>query len=575
MHHISFNASDCQAKLTHVMYPDSAIVKKTSCGRTKSEALITDVLGPKTLQRVVDDLTSSSRSSSTLMPKYFSLATDASNVKNRKMFPVCVHYFTVESGINRKLLDFVELNDEHSTAVGGMLVKSLTENQLDISHVVSYAADNASVNYGSRQSVMTELLATNPNILKANCNAHVVHNTLRKLVDVLDRDVETIVTCVYSHFSISANRRIKLKEFFDFVDIEYHELLRHVPTRWLSLGPAIDRLLQSWAAVVSYFVSLGEDCPKRVAKHLSINCDDHDCDSLQTRIVKAYLLFVQNLCNVFENSVKKIEKDDFTLAELLPVMQDLRGKIQSRINDRFFSAGAQALLCAHDMQPCKQNIEANFIAALQEALNYLEKWFSFADTTLASALHAIALNTLPDYQNLVKLCTTLGLQDIDLDALYDEFAETKTVLQQLVAQKAIDGNDGPSVSQKWQNFFRLCGNSNIFPLNIFRVVSAALSIPGSNAFSERVFSLMSAKWRADRNRASIALIKSELQVYLNFGLACSEFYDYAVADSALLAAAASGKKYYWRRKGKASTDTLANVRTTVASATVATAIASP
>ena len=84
----------------------------------------------------------------------------------------------------------------------------------------------------------------------------------------------------------------------------------------------------------------------------------------------------------------------------------------------------------------------------------------------------------------------------------------------------------------------------------------------------RVFSLMSAKWRADRNRASVALIKSEFQVYLNFGLACSEFYElYDLADSALLAAAASGKKYYWRRKGKASTGTVANVRTTPASAT--------
>ena len=52
---------------------------------------------------------------------------------------------------------------------------------------------------------------------------------------------------------------------------------------------------------------------------------------------------------------------------------------------------------------------------------------------------------------------------------------------------------------------------------------------------------------------------------MNFGLACSEFYDYALVDSALLAAAPSGKKHYWRRKGKASTDTVANVRTTPAS----------
>ena len=79
--------------------------------------------------------------------------------------------------------------------------------------------------------------ALNSNIVKANCNAHVVHNTLRKFTDVLDCDVETIVTSIYGHFSVSANRRVNLQEVFNFVDLEYHDLLRHVTTRWLSLGP--------------------------------------------------------------------------------------------------------------------------------------------------------------------------------------------------------------------------------------------------------------------------------------------------------------------------------------------------
>jgi hypothetical protein len=30
-HHISYNAADCSAKLDHLIYPDSAVVKKTAC----------------------------------------------------------------------------------------------------------------------------------------------------------------------------------------------------------------------------------------------------------------------------------------------------------------------------------------------------------------------------------------------------------------------------------------------------------------------------------------------------------------------------------------------------------------
>ena len=101
--------------------------------------------------------------------------------------------------------------------------------------------------------------------------------------------------------------------------------LRHVPTRRLSLGPAIDRLLDSGIPVVSYFVSLGEECPKK--EKLGISDDDHDCYGTGVQRTKAYLYFAQNLCTVFESCVKEIEKNDFTLCELYPIMEQLRSKI--------------------------------------------------------------------------------------------------------------------------------------------------------------------------------------------------------------------------------------------------------
>ena len=74
--------------------------------------------------------------------------------------------------------------------------------------------------------------------------------------------------------------------------------------------------------------------------------------------------------------------------------------------------------------------------------------------------------------------------------------------------------------------------------NVFRIVSAALSVPD--------FLSDEAKWTAERNRVSVALIRSELQIYVNFGMTCSEFYRYmyVLSDSKLLNAAASGQKYY-------------------------------
>ena len=58
---------------------------------------------------------------------------------------------------------------------------------------------------------------------------------------------------------------------------------------------------------------------------------------------------------------------------------------------------------------------------------------------------------------------------------------------------------------------------------------------------------MNAKWRDDRNRMSISLVKSELQTFINYNFNCRGFYDYALADQKLLDAAASDKKYIWKK----------------------------
>ncbi|GFT09653.1 uncharacterized protein TNCV_4948141 [Trichonephila clavipes] len=66
-------------------------------------------------------------------------------------------------------------------------------------------------------------------------------------------DVENIVMKVFAEFSCSAKKQEDLKECFDFFEIEYREVIRHVPTRWLSLFKALDRMLSSWGPLKENF----------------------------------------------------------------------------------------------------------------------------------------------------------------------------------------------------------------------------------------------------------------------------------------------------------------------------------
>lgn len=107
-----------------------------------------------------------------------------------------------------------------------------------------------------------------PNLIRSNCHAHIVHNCVRHAMSFLSRDIENVILKIYAHFS--AVRREELKKFVASVDKNFHDIRRHVGTRWLSVLSCIDTLLLNWSPIRSYFLSL-DHCPKVLQNLLMLN----------------------------------------------------------------------------------------------------------------------------------------------------------------------------------------------------------------------------------------------------------------------------------------------------------------
>lgn len=70
-------------------------------------------------------------------------------------------------------------------------------------------------------------------------------------------DVQEMVCDIYNHFKNSTPRKLEFKEFCTFVEVDYKTILKHIRVRWLSLNTALERVLQLYKSLQSYFLSIG------------------------------------------------------------------------------------------------------------------------------------------------------------------------------------------------------------------------------------------------------------------------------------------------------------------------------
>jgi hypothetical protein len=77
--------------------------KNFSCGRTKCETIVINVLAPYAMQQIFEELGSM---------KYLTVMLDTSKHRNMKLVPVLIRYFTPEKRVQTKVSEFHNLKGE-------------------------------------------------------------------------------------------------------------------------------------------------------------------------------------------------------------------------------------------------------------------------------------------------------------------------------------------------------------------------------------------------------------------------------------------------------------------------------
>ena len=247
----SLNSLDSLSDVLKASITDSKIVEKMSIGRSKSSYSLVDGIGPHILGQVLKDIRNSD---------VFNIGIDTATTKHcglAKGLDLQVRYYSEKyNKVCDSYISTTNLGHETGKILMETVIKMLLEADLDPSKVMAVGRDNPNV-MKTFQDLFDKKVKEfgNPHVFPSPCTLHPCHTGFKKGVEKLKLAVDQFLVDIHSWFKLSTARRedfIELRIELDCEDFDQF-FLRHVSSRWLTMGPTTNRIIKHWSSLQSYF----------------------------------------------------------------------------------------------------------------------------------------------------------------------------------------------------------------------------------------------------------------------------------------------------------------------------------
>uniref|UniRef100_A0A8B9KYY9 DUF4371 domain-containing protein n=1 Tax=Astyanax mexicanus TaxID=7994 RepID=A0A8B9KYY9_ASTMX len=526
-HHESYRSMDCTSGLLRKAFTDSPTAQKFSCARTKTEAIINSVIAQHSVDVALEALQGIS---------YCGVSTDGSNHGAVKLFPLLIQYYDWKNGgVQSKLIEIKSPPNESADTIAQYIKDTLQKKGI-FSKCIAFTGDHCNTMFGGirhneeGKNVFANLKKSlqNTALIGVGLPAHNLNNCVHHGADTLDLDIEQIIFKIYHHFNIYTVRTENLKKYCEFADVNYRALLSHSKTRWLSLFPGIERLLQMYPALKAFFLS--QDRPPVQIKTF-----------FEDEFSEIYLWQMHSLMSVFQSNIQEMEREDNSVVEVKRILNKVQSLLHERKMNNFMPLKVKSMLAQKQKDGNGQRCD-HFSAQVQglysSCLDYLQKWM--APMEEFSTFMWMDLSEIPDWNDVEACIKNLAEKGVEVDdaKCFDEVTNLKTFIEKNCAEFS-----DLQAHQRWTKFFER-SKSVDFHSELLKMVQFFFAIPAHNANVERIFSLMQAQWTKERNRMSVDSLKGILCTQYNFrNMTCKDFHSYLMGNLKLLKEMQSSDKY--------------------------------
>jgi hypothetical protein len=493
--------------------------------RTKCTNIIKNVVGPYFLNDLLLDIGD----------KYYSLIIDEStDVTVLKMLGLVIRYFSQKhSRIVCTFLSLVHIENGTAECIVESIKGLLKKYNLDLQKLQGIGTDNASAMVGINGGVFKKLKEDIPHLVLVRCICHSLQLAVSSASETtLPRNIEYLIKETYNWFSNSSIRQLAYQQIYSVINNGEKPLkiLQMAATRWISIEPAIKRILEQWDSLKAHFdiVRIKENCYTSEILY-SMYKDLNN---------KVYLEFIYNIVNLVQATNKSFEASNADVTKLFV-----------NLNNLYLTVVKSIVIPTAKINSIAEDFENRL-----DPNPYLGYAFEKACTDCSVSQHDKEIIKNRCFQLLIELAKQLKqrlcdnikiLEKMQYFSVTECLKPNKMPITDIACQFYANPQTISKIEYQWNSLqlipwseihntelfwievknYRDASNENPFQ-NLVDVALRILCLPHSNAEVERVFSSMNIVKNKIRNRMKLDLLNNILNIKYGLkriGKCCNSF----------------------------------------------------
>ena len=292
------------------MFSDSKIAAGFSLSRTSASYMFGEGLAPCFKTVIIEDLKKSN------LP--FTMHFDeTSTAQVKKQMDMTLRYWSpTHSEVWVAYYTSLFFGHAEGVKVASTMFNQMKDDEIPIGKLIALAQDGPNVNKTVLNELQQMIKADDPQFAGfvdlGSCVLHILHNAFGKGLEKYGKEVDQLCLDVHAIFKLSAARREDYQQLQFDMGVDLHTFQQHTEVRWLSIGPAVSRIVEQWDAICQFIKDLGKN-EKTAPKSINYKRVAAMLTGVEKDVTKVLLEFLRNVFPLFEEFLTLFQKSSPTI----------------------------------------------------------------------------------------------------------------------------------------------------------------------------------------------------------------------------------------------------------------------